>query len=80
MNKIGQWHNTNVMPLESRLVLVKYSEYNYMLARLTIFYDKDEDELPSLYFLGENDESCQLQDVVAWAYISLDDTKSIEMS
>lgn len=75
MNQIGRWRDPkDSIPIPGRLVLLKTGEYEYIFARFDSLQEPEgsrEDFIVG--FLGESDESCTLDNVIAWAYAELDE-------
>lgn len=64
------------MPLPDELILIKQGDYDYFLGRFDTLEEASEGG-HYVGFLGEADESCTLETVIAWAYIDLDTTDEI---
>lgn len=76
MNRISNWYSPKeVLPLPDKLILIKYGDYDYFLGRFDMLEETKNGH--SVGFLGESDYSCMLEDMIAWAYIELDDTNSL---
>ena len=73
MNKISNWYNPKeVLPLPDNLLLIKTGHYDYFLGRFDTMEETTNGH--DIGFLGEGDDCCVLDDIVAWAYLELDET------